>query len=156
MTTNRKHEQQAGLGQHQPPKQIEEDHDILRDQLDAVATATTCTALLQDLLPLTKMLQEHFVREEQFNGFYEDLRVRRPSLAPTLDALCGEHRLILEEFDELCSKLKERMDREQTIEEIGEATTRDLARSMDRLSRHEYRESRMIGDVYYTDEGGLG
>jgi hypothetical protein len=156
MMTNGKRDQQHTVGPHHSPERIEEDHRTLEDQLDAVAGATTCTALLQGLRALPKMLQEHFALEEQVNGFYDDLQLRRPSVASALGVLRDEHRVILEEFNGLYRQLKERIDAEQTVEEITRDMTSAVASSLDRLRRHEHQESVMIGDVYYTDEGGLG
>ncbi len=102
------------------------------------------------------MLKEHFALEEQFNGFYDDLQRRRPSVAPALDALRDEHRVILEEFNGLYRQLKERIEVEQPVEEITDEMKSAVARSFEGLRRHEHQESVMIGDVYYTDEGGLG
>lgn len=156
MMTNGKRDQQNTVGPHHSPERIEEDHRTLEDQLDAVAAATTRTALLQGLRPLPRMMQEHFAREEQVNGFYDDLQLRRPSVASELEALRDEHRLILEAFSGLVRQMQERIDAEQSVEEISEDMTSAVARSLERLRRHEHQESVMIGDVYYTDEGGLG
>jgi hypothetical protein len=156
MMTNGKRDQQNTVAPHHSPERIEEDHRTLEDQLDAVAAATTRTALLQGLRPLPRMLQEHFAREEQVNGFYDDLQLRRPSVASELEALRDEHRLILEAFRGLVRQMQERTDAEQSVEEISEDMTSAVARSLERLRRHEHQESVMIGDAYYTDEGGLG
>ena len=156
MMTDGKRDQQNTVDPHHSPERIEEDHRTLEDQLDAVAAATTRTALLQGLRPLPRMMQEHFAREEQVNGFYDDLQLRRPSVASELEALRDEHRLILEAFSGLVRQMQERIDAEQSVEEISEDMTSAVARSLERLRRHEHQESVMIGDVYYTDEGGLG
>jgi hypothetical protein len=41
-------------------------------------------------------------------------------------------------------------------DEIGKSTAKDVADWLERLRRHEHDESSMIGEVYYTDEGGFG
>jgi hypothetical protein len=152
MTTNGKREAPAAVGRHPSAERIEEDHHALGGQLDAVAAATGRTALVEALAPLPAMLQEHFALEEQFDGFYDDLLARRPSMASALDALRDEHRVILDECDSLCRQLEERMRAERSVEEIADDTKRDVARLLDSLRRHEHQESVMMGDAYYTDE----
>ena len=63
---------------------------------------------------------------------------------------------MLDEWALLSRQLKERMDAERRVEAIGEDMKKSVERSLDRLRRHERRESVMIGDAYYTDEGGRG
>jgi hypothetical protein len=156
MTKDGKRESQGAVGRHHLSDRIEEEHHSLREQLDAVAAATTCTALLQSLLPLSEMLQAHFALEEQSDGFYDDLEAHSPSMASELSALRDEHRVMLDEWALLSRQLKERMDAERRVEAIGEDMKKSVERSLDRLRRHEHRESVMIGDAYYTDEGGRG
>ena len=156
MATNDKRARQGEVDQDHPAQRIEEDHRTLRSRLDALAAATTRTALLEGLLALPELLHEHFVREEEFDGLFDDLRTRRPSMAPRLDALSDEHRVILEELDALSKQLKGRMDAERAVEQISEPMMKDVAHWLERMRRHEHEESRMISDVYYTDEGGHG
>ena len=152
MTTNGNREAPGAVGRHHSAERIEEDHHALRGQLDAVAAASGRAALVEALLPLPAMLQEHFALEEQFDGFYDDLLTRRPALASALDALRDEHRVILDECESLCRQLKERMNVERSVEEIADDTKRDVARLLERLRHHEHEESVMMGDAYYTDE----
>jgi hypothetical protein len=152
MTTNDKREAREAVGRHPSADRIEEDHHALRGQLDAVAAAVGRAALVEALLPLPAMLQGHFALEEQFDGFYDDLLARRPALASALDVLRDEHRVILDECESLCRQLEERMRAERSVEEIADATKRDVARLLDGLRRHEHQESVMMGDAYYTDE----
>ena len=156
MTIKNKRKSLGTGGQPHPAEHIEAAHDTLRDQLDVIKDATTRTALLRLLLPLHEMLQEHFAVEERFDGFYEDLLAHHPSMAHDLDALRDEHQVILDECDSLCQQLKDQMRSEQSVEEIADDTKRNLVALLDRLRRHEGKESVMIGDAYYTDEGGRG
>jgi hypothetical protein len=156
MTMKDKRELLGTGGQPHPAEHIEAAHDTLRNQLDVIKDATTRTALLRLLLPLHEMLREHFAVEERLGGFYEDLLAHDPSMAHDLDALRDEHRVILDECDSLCQQLKDQMSGEQAVEEIADDTKRDLAALLDRLRRHEHKESVMIGDAYYSDEGGRG
>jgi hypothetical protein len=45
MTTDAKRESQDPVCPHHSPDRIEEEHHTLREQLDVIAAATTCTAL---------------------------------------------------------------------------------------------------------------
>ena len=152
MTTNGNREAPGAVGRHHSAERIEEDHHALRGQLDAVAAASGRAALVEALPALPAMLQEHFALEEQFDGFYDDLLTRRPALASALDALRGEHPVILDECESLCRQLKERMHAERSVEEIADDMKRDVARLLERLRHHEHEESVMMGDAYYTDE----
>lgn len=156
MTTNDERERQADIDPEHPVGRVEEDHRTLRSQLEAAATATTPSDLMSGLADLPKMLSEHFSLEEQVGGLYDDLRSRRPALASDLDSLRTEHQVILDEFDALRRELQAQVDAEQSAETITETMRRDLTRWLERLHFHERKESEMIGDVYYTDEGGFG
>jgi len=156
MTTNDERKRHSEIDPEHPVGQVEEDHRSLRSQLETVATTRTCTALLSGLAEVPKMLTEHFSLEEQAGGLYDDLRSRRPALASELDALRKEHEVILDEFGALRRQLQAEIDSERTADTITEPMTRDLARWLERLHFHERKESAMIGDVYYTDEGGFG
>jgi hypothetical protein len=52
--------------------------------------------------------------------------------------------------------LKAQIETERAVDDIPESMTRDVQRWIERLRGHEREESSMIGDVYYTDEGGFG
>ncbi|MBW2389854.1 MAG: hemerythrin domain-containing protein [Deltaproteobacteria bacterium] len=157
MTTNNEERGQPGrVDPNHPAERIVEEHRTLREQLEIIAAATTRTALLSGLLHMPKTLREHFDLEEQSGGLYDDLQVRRPAISRELDALRAEHEVILNEFDALCLQLKQWVDDKGALEEISEPMTGDVGRCLDRLRQHEHEESRVIGDVYYTDEGGLG
>jgi hypothetical protein len=156
MTTNDEREQQTQTDEQHPATRVEEDHHTLREQLDAVGAATSRTGLLAVLQQLPEPLLEHFELEEKTGGLYEDLRARRPALATELDALRAEHRVILDELDALCRQLDAGQSAEGPGQNIAEATMRPVVRWLDRIRRHEHAESGMIGEVYYTDEGGFG
>ena len=159
MTTSDEGGRRKVVEQGHPVELVEDDHRTLRDQLETIAAATTRTSLLSGLNALPKMLHEHFALEEQVGGLYDDLRSRCPSKAPKLDELCSEHHVILDELEDLCLKLKGQMGAEGSAEESTEPLMpmmRDLTRWLDRLQTHEHDESCIIGDVYYSDEGGLG
>ncbi len=156
MTTKEERGQAGVLAESHPAERIEEEHRTLREQLETIAAATTRSALLSSLLPLPKTLREHFDLEEQVGGLYDDLQARRPAIFGELEALRAEHRVILDEFDSLCRQLRRWSDDEGAIEQISESMTGDIGRCLNRLRQHEHEESRVIGDVYYTDEGGLG
>lgn len=156
MTTNEQRGQGIELDRDHPAGRIEDEHRTLRDQLDIVASANTTTNLMAGLTSLPKMLSEHFAGEERVDGLYDDLAKRRPSMAAKLAALRNEHQIILDELDALRREVKTRVEAQQTVEEIAKPTTEGVARWLERLRRHEHDESWMIGDVYYTDEGGFG
>jgi hypothetical protein len=156
MTTTDGRERHTEIDDDHPVVRVEEEHHTLREQLDTIQSATTRTGLLEDMLALPKMLVEHFTIEEQAGGLYDDLRKRRPDLATGLDALKEEHQVILDELDEIHLRLKAQIETERAVDDIPESMTRDVQRWIERLRGHEREESSMIGDVYYTDEGGFG
>lgn len=156
MTTHDERERRFSIDPSHPAGRIEEEHRTLRSQLDAVAAATTQSALLSSLLGLPKVLSEHFALEEQPDGLYEDLRTRSPSVVPRLDVLCDEHRRIVGKIDLLCANMKKRIEADEAFDAIPSSIAHDVARLLEELRRHEQEESTLIGDVYYTDEGGRG
>jgi len=156
MMTNDAREQQAGVDKDHPVVRVEEEHHTLREQLDTIEAATTCTGLLGEMLVLPKMLVEHFAVEEQTGGLYEDLQKRRPVLTSQLNELRDEHKVILDEFDAIRLRLNGQIEAEEAVEAIPESMRRDVSRWLERLRGHERKESSMIGEVYYTDEGGFG
>jgi hypothetical protein len=156
MTTEGEREWSASGVRFDPAEHVEPAHGALRDRMEAVAGATTQDVLVRVMAPLPEMLREHFAREEHVDGFYDDLQRRLPSRAPELDVLRSEHGEILEACEALSRQLKERMNAEPTAGEIRDDTQKDVASLLDRIRSHEHRESVLIGDAYYTDEGGRG
>jgi hypothetical protein len=156
MTTTDGRQRQSGVDQDHPAMRVEEEHHGLRGQLDTIQAATTRAELRRDMLALRKMLLDHFAIEEGSDGLYDDLRKRRPALTSKLDALVDEHQVILDELDAAHLRLNGQIEAEPKVELIPESTKRDVSTWMDRLRGHERKESFMIGEVYYTDEGGLG
>jgi len=145
-----------------PVTRIEEEHRALRTQLDLVAAATTREGLLERLRPLPKMLLEHFAFEEQSDGLHDDLQDRCPTAAPKLALLHDDHKQILGELDSLCQLLRSPADDPgntesgEAAEELGASAARELALWLQKLRNHESAESRIVADIYYTDEGGRG
>lgn len=135
---------------------VGQDHRTLRLQLDAIEVANIRTAVLASLLALPKMLTEHFALEEQSDGLYDDLRMRRPATTRQSDALCDGHAVILDVLDERCRRLKQRIEAEREIGEIAEPIRREVRRWLEKPRRRDHDESCMICDVCYTDEGGYG
>jgi len=134
-----------------PAGAIEDDHRVLRGQLEALTNAADRMGILSVLQGLPKMLSEHFADEEAVGGLYDDLAKRSPAVGKELEVLRREHRAILEELEALTRELESHPEGD-----VGERTRANVNRCMERLRRHEHVESRMIADVYYTDEGGLG
>jgi len=139
MTTTDARQPPIGVDPEHPVMRIEEEHLTLRGQLDKIQVATTRAELHRDMHILPKMLLDHFAAEVQSGGLYDDLLKRCPALASELDALRDEHQLILDEFDAIDLRLNGQIESEPTVEVIPEC-----------------KESSIIGDVYYTDEGGVG
>jgi hypothetical protein len=156
MTANHERERQVEGRGHHSANRIRDDHLTLRGQLDVIVAAQSHQALLTELAPLPKILLEHFDREEQVGGIYEDMQTRCPPMAPRLDALRGEHRVLAEEVDEICRQLEARMGAAPGSDGIDESLKARVTRWIEKLRRHEHDESSMMGDVYYSDEGGRG
>jgi septation ring formation regulator EzrA len=156
MTTTNARQRQIGVDQEHPAVRVEEEHLTLRGQLDTIQAATKHAELHRDMLALEEMLLDHFAAEEQSGGLYDDLRKRRPALTSELDALRDEHQVIRDELDAIHLRLNGQIEAEPTVEVIPESMKRDVSRWLTRLRGHERKESLMIGEVYYTDEGGFG
>lgn len=156
MTIQDERERKTGDAAGQPVHRIEEDHRTLRGQLEELEAATSHGALLETLARLPKMLREHFAHEEHNEGLYDDVRRRRPAMAPQLEALQRDHGTILEEFEALLARVKGHVESEPEGEGVADAVAHHLRQCIGRLRNHELEESTMIGDVYYTDDGGLG
>jgi hypothetical protein len=153
MTTHDRERNLPGTSGNHRAKRVEEEHDALRSRLDSVAAATSRSELLEGLRPLPKMLLEHFAFEEQADGLFDDLQARSPIAAPKLAALHDDHRVIIDELDALRRSLQSPADPE---EKISATAMRELARWLEKLRHHESTESRIVADIYYTDEGGHG
>jgi hypothetical protein len=136
-----------------PAGAIEDDHRVLRGQLEALADAADRIGILSVLQGLPKMLSQHFADEEAGGGLYDDLERRSPAVSKELEVLRGEHRSILKELEALTHEVESHPEGEGSV---SERTRANVNRCMEKLRRHEHVESRMIADVYYTDEGGLG
>lgn len=132
---------------------IEEDHRELRSRLDALTAAADQAGMLSSLQELPKLLAEHFADEEAEGGLYDELAARSPALGDRLDELRDEHRAILDELESLGRDLQRHPG---TQGESGETVQQDIAHCADRLRRHERVESKMIADVYYSEQGGYG
>jgi len=153
MTTEGEPTGRSTTGEDHPAGPIVDEHRMLRSRLDALTDAADRAGILSSLQDLPKKLEAHFAAEEGEGGLYEDLARRAPAVSEKLEALRGEHRAILDEVEELSRVVQADPGADGAIS----AATRDsVARCVGRLRRHELDESTMIGDIYYTDEGGQG
>lgn len=130
---------------------IEDEHRELRTRLETLEAERA--GVLSTLLELPKMLADHFADEERIGGLYEDVARRSPAVGSQIDALRAEHRAILEELEALSRAAQGNARPDGSVDEN---TMRGVARCVERLRQHEHSESKMIADVYYSDEGGRG
>ena len=151
MTKNGERTGRDRTGEDHPAGAIEDDHRALRSQLEALTDAADRLGILSGLQGLPKLLAEHFADEEAVGGLYDDLARRCPPISGELDVLRGEHRAMLEELEALTREVRSHLGSDGAIDETMLGS---VARCVEKLRRHEHAESKMIADVYYTDEGG--
>ena len=101
MTEKSERQPRGGTGEDHPARAIEDEHRVLRTQLEVLKNAGDRLGVLSVLQDLPKRLAEHFADEEAAGGLYEDLARRCPPIYDEIKALQAEHRAILEEFEAL-------------------------------------------------------
>lgn len=138
--------------------QVEESHERIRRDLDALgklADVRDIGAIADDLVDL---LKQHFEEEERPDGLFEELATLRPAVEAQVDYLRNEHGEILEALDALRRQVRESAEgRLQPQFEQRADRIQTLAAAFVQLIRHHERiESRLVSETYYTDEGGRG
>ena len=154
MTTDEARGKPNAVPPDHPVAGIEEDHSSVRDHIEEIAAARTCAALVAALDGLPAELEAHFAREESDEGYFADIGQRRPAVSPQLQAFRDEHRAMLEQLEGVCGQLADRG--EGADEEIPPPIHDAVTQWLEKLRGHELEESRIIADVYYSDEGGYG
>ncbi len=129
---------------------LEEAHNkIVRcvADLESAPSRETTLACVDRLL---EILPEHFtVDEEGPDGIFEEIRAIQPSLDTPLKSLQQEHQEIIKTLEALQERLRE-ADRDfEPLREQRAACVR-------KIHDHERRESRLVMDTYFLDDGGSG
>jgi hypothetical protein len=116
-------------------------------QLEAAGAADGIIASLDELL---RILPEHFaVDEEGPDGVFDEMRAIRPGLESRLKSLEQDHRDIVEALEALRAVARDSGDDFARI-------SRQRAACIERIRAHERRESHLVMDAYFRDEGGSG
>lgn len=127
---------------------IDAEHHTLRGLVDQIDGSRDLASLVPLLGELRRLLEEHFAHEEEADGMTQLVRSVVPQHMSTLDALFDEHRVFLTEVDTLRERVRACLD--GPMREIFDRA-HDLAQ---RLHDHEARETGLLSDAMYEDEGG--
>lgn len=156
MTTDDEHRRPIAASPDHPVARIEEDHSGVRSRIEEIEAARTRAGLGSALDGLPEQLRQHFALEESEGGYFEDVARRQPAISPQLQRLREDHRAMLEQLDELCRQLADRARSNEPEEDIPPHLHGAVTEWVEKLRSHEIDESRIIADVYYTEEGGYG
>ena len=110
-------------------------------------------AELADKLPrLTGTLREHFTSEEQ-GPMFRKLPISHPRLAQRLDRLEAEHQRILDDADEVTTRVRELKGGPQAaIYDLHEINAR-VRLLVARIQRHEAQENELVLEAHWTEVG---
>lgn len=127
---------------------IEDDHRQIRGLLSELAAADLPTTLTL-AETLNQILDEHFKREEEPDGFYAEIRAMRPEFDSKLKALERQHSLFLEKFKAFEANARR-------IAHDLKALNETKAALIAGVGEHEQSETNLMLDAYYLDLGDSG
>jgi hypothetical protein len=128
-------------------KRIHEEHENLKRLLERIGSATDLGALVPRLKELRPLLASHFEHEEGVEGLEQAVLDPSPHLEERVKAILDEHRVFLDDLDDILDRAREVLD----------VTTPnlllDVADLTRRLHDHEIRETELLTDAKYIDLG---
>jgi hypothetical protein len=133
-------------GSHQ---QIHQEHESIKGILQKISSTTDIKVLVPQLRELRNVLADHFRHEEAPGGLRDAVLGSQPHLDNRIDEILGEHRVFLDDIDDLLARSQEVLD--VTLPNLLLDVT-DLTR---RLHDHEIRETEILTDAKYTDLGDM-
>ncbi|MCS6817236.1 MAG: hemerythrin domain-containing protein [Blastocatellia bacterium] len=134
-------------------QEIREEHEkltaLMRQLQEEIATFCSSWASLREGLRAFKdHLRRHFELEEE-GGFMEEVLRRWPHATPQVEALRAEHERLLQETEALL-QVSRHVAEDQPIDAWAAACGRLLSA----IQEHEWRENRLIQEVFCLDVGG--
>jgi len=129
---------------------LESAHSRIFRCLADLASAEAADGVLASLDELLVILPEHFAKDEEGpDGVFDEVREIRPSLEPHLMLLTQNHREIVDALEALRALAR---DSGQDFVRVSETR----ARCIGKIRAHERRESQVVMEAYFRDEGGSG
>jgi hemerythrin-like domain-containing protein len=137
---------------------VVDSHTRIRADLEVLASSADLDEIRAVVDDLPDLLKEHFRDEEKPGGLFDELRSLRPVFDSQLKYLRGEHREIMRTLEGLQHEIQEMDelfkvgDREQRLDHIRMSA----ASFLQLIQHHERIESRLVGETYYSEDGGSG
>jgi len=127
---------------------IDAEHHTLRGLVRRVDEHRDLHTMIPLLTELRKLLEDHFAHEEEADGMADLVRNTIPHRMESVDQLFDEHREFLSDTDLLIERVQACLD--GPMREVFERA-HTLATA---LHDHEARETELLSDAMYEDEGG--
>jgi iron-sulfur cluster repair protein YtfE (RIC family) len=133
--------------------QVMEEHNALRNKVSRIHTLLASPEPARDeietlLREFLNALLVHFSNEEN-DGFFDDVTAYSPRLAGRAGMLCGEHKQMLSEADELRRFAAAGSPSMPWWRELS-SRCHEFSK---RLMRHEHKENELLQEAYQTDIG---
>lgn len=138
----------AGAAGRETKSRIDAEHHTLRGLVHRVDEHRDLTTMVPLLEELRQLLEEHFAHEEEADGMADLVRVAAPHRMDTVDQLFDEHRRFLADTDVLIERIRACLSG-PTQDVYDRAHALAVA-----LHDHEARETELLSDAMYEDEGG--
>lgn len=137
---------------------IVDTHRRIRSDLEVLDKSEEVDEIRFVVDDLPELLKEHFHDEEKPGGLFDELESLRPAFDSQLKFLRQEHREIMQAIEDLQRQFREADEVTQAGElEQRHDHIRVSATAFLQLIRHHERiESRLVGNTYYTEDGGSG
>ncbi len=134
-------------------REIREEHERLasllrRLQEDVAAFCSSWASLREELRVFKDHLRRHFELEEE-GGFMEEVLRRWPHATSRVEALRAEHERLLREAEDLLEA-----SGRATEGQPMDAWAATCHRFLSAIREHEWRENRLIQEVFCLDVGG--
>jgi len=137
--------------------QIESTHQRIRSDLEVLEKSDDLGRIGAAVGDLPGLLKGHFRDEERPGGLYEELESLRPALSSQLKQLRLEHRKITRALESLGRLLREAgMNPDGELQQLRDEIRVGKATFLQLIHRHERLESRLVAEIYYTEDGGSG
>jgi hemerythrin-like domain-containing protein len=137
---------------------IQDTHQRIRSDLGVLERSDDLGQIGAAVGELPELLKEHFRDEEKPGGLFDEIEALRPSLSSQLERLRQEHGEITRALEGLQGRLRE-VDETNPggdLQELRDLIRVGKAAFLQLIHQHERVESRLVADIYYTEDGGSG
>ena len=128
-------------------EKVTEQHKRIRGLLNQLDNTTDLRLIVPLLQELRILLDEHFEQEEAPDGFPKMIAEPAPHHARALDELFEEHKVILNNLDDVIEKALFCLD--GPLAQVRRAVTT----LCEKMRSHEATETELLTDTVYTDLG---